>query len=70
MHLSQLGLSVCLTGAGLSLSPTTVSKIEGGERHVTDYEIVGLAKCLDVTTAWLLGETRFYKGYPKRRRVG
>ena len=68
MHLSQLGLSVCLTEAGLSLSHTSVSKIESGERHVTDYELIGLAKCLDVATAWLLGETRFYTGHPKRRR--
>ncbi len=70
MHLSQLGLSGCLTAAGLSLGRTAVSKIESGERHVTDYELIGLAKCLHVTTAWLLGETRFYKGYPKRRRGG
>ncbi len=67
LHLSQLGLSTCLTGAGLSLGRTAVSKIESGERHVTDYELVGLAKCLHVTTAWLLGETAYYKGGPKRR---
>ena len=68
LHLSQLGLSDRLTSAGLSLGRTAVSKIESGERHVMDYELIGLAKCLQVTTAWLLGETVFYQSYPKRRR--
>lgn len=44
-----------------------VSKIEGGERYVMDFELVGLAKCLQVTTAWLLGETKSYNG---KRLVG
>lgn len=70
LHLSQAGFAVCLLADGLSLSRTAVSKIESGERHVTDYELIGLAKCLGVTTAWLLGETASYQGNPKRRRAG
>jgi transcriptional regulator with XRE-family HTH domain len=34
-----------------------VAKIEVGIRQVTDMELVKLAKALDVSAAWLLGET-------------
>ena len=46
-----------------------VSRIESGERYVTDYELISLAKCLCVSTAWLLGEVRFYqtRGKPRRK---
>ena len=33
-----------------------VAKIEIGIRQVTDIELVKLAKALDVSAAWLLGE--------------
>lgn len=44
-----------------------VSKIEGGERHVTDYELIALAKCLNVSTAYLLGETASYQSQRSAR---
>ena len=67
LHLSQVGLSDCLIAAGLPLCRTAVSKIESCERYVADYELVGLARCLQVTTAWLLGETTSYQGRTHRR---
>ncbi len=66
MGLSQVALSNCLMAAGLSVCRTAVSKIESGERYVTDFELVTLAKCLHVTTSFLLGETTSYQ---KQRRV-
>lgn len=66
MRLSQVALSNCLMAAGLSVCRTAVSKIESGERYVTDFELVTLAKCLQVTTSFLLGETTSYK---KQRHV-
>ena len=33
-----------------------VAKIEIGIRQITDIELVKLAKALDVSAAWLLGE--------------
>ena len=71
MRLSQVALSNCLMAAGLSVCRTTVSKIESRERYVTDLELVTLAKCLQVTTSFLLGETTSYrKKRLVRRRAG
>lgn len=69
MHLSQGQLSQCLEHADIAVCRTMVSKIESGERYVTDYELVALAKCLDVSTAWLLGETKAYRGHRASRRL-
>jgi transcriptional regulator with XRE-family HTH domain len=62
LRLSQAGLSACLVAIGVSICRTAVSKIESGERYVMDYELIALAKCLQVSTAWLLGEARSYQG--------
>ena len=70
LQLSQVQLSQRLTNSGIVVCRTMVSKIENGERYVTDYELVALAKCLSVSTAWLLGETKSYnKKRHSRRRV-
>ena len=68
LNLSQVSLSRCLRDGGLSVCRTMVSRIESGERYVTDYELIGLAKCLHVSSAWLLGETKFYQGHKSPRR--
>ncbi|MBS5479985.1 MAG: helix-turn-helix transcriptional regulator [Clostridiales bacterium] len=34
-----------------------ISRIENGERYVTDLELIAFADVLKVSTAWLLGET-------------
>lgn len=60
LNLSQVALSECLRTAGLAVCRTMVSRIESGARYVTDFELIGLAKCLHVSTAYLLGETKFY----------
>jgi transcriptional regulator with XRE-family HTH domain len=60
MQLSQVQLSNCLMNTGITVCRTMVSKIESGQRYVADYELIALAKCLDVSTAWLLGETTSY----------
>ena len=53
---------------GIAVCRTMVSKIEVGDRYVTDYELIALAKCLSVSTAWLLGETNAYRGHRGSRR--
>ena len=40
---------------GLHFSETTLSKIESGDRHVKDYELVAIADVLEVNILWLLG---------------
>ena len=41
----------------LILSKNGISRIENGERYVTDVDLLAFAEVLKVSTAWLLGET-------------
>ncbi len=67
LQLSQVRLSQCLESTGIAVCRTMVSRIESGERYVADYELIVLAKCLNVSTAWLLGETNSYRGHRRSR---
>lgn len=42
---------------GIILTKNIISRIENGQRYVTDLELIALADVLKVSTAWLLGET-------------
>ncbi|MBE7157432.1 MAG: helix-turn-helix transcriptional regulator [Rhodospirillales bacterium] len=68
LQFSQAQLSECLKSTGIAVCRTMVSKIESGERYVADYELVALARCLNVSTAWLLGETESYGGHRRPRQ--
>ncbi|MEK0314566.1 helix-turn-helix domain-containing protein [Cohnella sp. 56] len=46
-----------LQTVGLDLSPTSLSRLEGQERLVQDFEVVAIAKALDVSVRELLGES-------------
>lgn len=41
---------------GLDISPTSLSRLEGQYRLVQDYELVAIAKALEVSVQELLGE--------------
>ncbi|RKN75857.1 helix-turn-helix domain-containing protein [Paenibacillus ginsengarvi] len=41
---------------GLDISPTSLSRLEGQYRLVQDYEVVAIAKALEVSVRDLLGE--------------
>lgn len=41
---------------GLDISPTSLSRLEGQYRLVQDYEIVIIAKALEISVGELLGE--------------
>ena len=43
----------------------TISRIETGQRYVTDLELIAFADVLQVSTAWLLGET--FDPTPKKK---
>lgn len=43
---------------GLDISPTSLSRLEGQYRLVQDYELVAIAKALDVSVQELLGEKK------------
>lgn len=53
---TQQDISARLDVLGITLSASSIGKIENGTRPVTDIQLLGFAKALKVTTAYLLGE--------------
>ena len=54
---TQMDLVARLELLGMKIDQSGVSKIESGQRPVSDVEVVALAKALRVSMAWLLEET-------------
>jgi transcriptional regulator with XRE-family HTH domain len=54
--ITQTDLIARLQLSGIMMDQSTLSKIENGQRPVTDIEIIALSKALKVSSAWLLGE--------------
>ena len=52
--ITQADLSARLEILGLKLDRVSISKIESGDRFVSDYEVLSLAKALKVSVGWLL----------------
>ncbi len=52
--MSQEKLAAKLQLLGLDVTQKAVSRIETGDRVVADYELIALAKALDVTIEYLL----------------
>jgi transcriptional regulator with XRE-family HTH domain len=55
-QVTQLELLARLQVLGVKIDQPALSKIENGQRPVFDYEAVALAKALNVSASWLLGE--------------
>ncbi len=53
--MKQKELLVLLQQNGVNLNASGLSKMEGQVRSVLDYELVALAKVLNVSVLWLLG---------------
>lgn len=43
--------------SGLEITKIIISRIEKGERHVIDQELRMIARALDVSMEWLVGDT-------------
>jgi len=54
---TQTDLAARLQLLGIVIDQSGLSKIESGQRPVSDVEVVALAKALKVSAAWLLEET-------------
>lgn len=54
--ITQTDLIARLQVSEIIIDQSTLSKIENGQRPVTDVEVMALAKALKVSPAWLLGE--------------
>lgn len=52
----QKDLAANLQSKGMDICATTLSRLEGQERLVQDYEIPILAEALGVTVEWLLDQ--------------
>lgn len=52
--LTQMDLVARLQVLGMMVDQSGLSKIESGQRPVSDIEVIALAKALKVVTAWLL----------------
>lgn len=57
-QVSQVDLVARLQVLGLKIEQSAVSKIENGQRPVLDTEVTLIAKALEVSVAWLLGESK------------
>lgn len=55
--ITQADLQARLQIQGVMMDQSMLSKIENGQRPVTDVEVVAFAKALKVTVGWLLGES-------------
>lgn len=56
MRLSQADLAARMQVNGVGIEREAVSKIETGNRFVTDYELMVFAKVLGVSVEWLIGK--------------
>ena len=54
MRLSQADLAACMQVNGVTIEREAISKIETGDRFVTDYELMVFAKVLGVSMDWLV----------------
>jgi transcriptional regulator with XRE-family HTH domain len=54
--ITQSDLIARLQLLSVMMDQSTLSKIENGQRPVTDVELVALAKAMKVSSAWLLAE--------------
>lgn len=57
-RLSQTDLPRLLQLQGVPAERDIISRMEMGDRLVTDYEVVTIAEVLDVPVLWLLGKER------------
>ena len=53
--LSQDQLAARMQVEGIQVNQRAISRMETGERLIADYELLYLAKTLDVDIMWLLG---------------
>ena len=56
LGLSQEQLAAKLQLYDLELGQKTISRMETGLRVIADYELLWLARALETTCSWLLGE--------------
>ena len=56
MRMSQADLAARMQVNGVAIEREAISKIETGDRFVTDYELMVFAKVFNTSIHWLLGQ--------------
>ena len=56
-RLTQDDLVARMQMEGFNMTKNMLSRIETNDRYVTDLELLGFAKVLHVSVAWLLGQS-------------
>ena len=56
LRLSQADLAARMQVNGVTIEREAISKIETGDRFITDYELMVFARVLGVSINWLMGE--------------
>ena len=56
MRLSQADLAARMQVNGVTIEREAISKIETGDRFITDYELMVFSRVLGVSVNWLMGE--------------
>ena len=67
--LSQSDLAARLQVEGVIIERDSISRIEIGTRFIADYELLIIAKCLNVSPEWLLGLTDESGIVPVKKRA-
>ncbi len=57
-RLSQAELAARMQVNGVNIEREAISKIETGDRFVTDYELMVFSKVFGVSMDWLIGEEK------------
>ena len=57
-RISQDALAAKMQVAGVGIGREAISRIETGDRFVTDYELVIFSRVLGVTIEWLTGDMK------------
>ncbi len=60
-RLSQASLAARMQVNGVTIEREAISKIETGDRFVTDYELMVFARVLGVSMEWLIQPTELEK---------
>ena len=61
-RLSQAALAAKMTTEGVIMEQDVISRIESGQRLVTDYELLVLTRIFDASADWMIGAD---KGKPQ-----
>ena len=56
MRRSQADLAARMQVNGVTIEREAISKIETGDRFITDYELMVFSRVLGVSVNWLMGE--------------